>query len=190
MENAALYLLMVGVASAQILVSPESRQCRDLAAMDEAIPSGNLMEYTEGEVMEVKAQIPQTENGVFEFYLCPETDEGDEECLVKMPLNIAGGMGRRFDLAKIPASDEYTIPLEIPKDVTCEKCTLMWMLIQNFCPESMAEPCVSTTATMCADITIVEKKKQQKRDFGNFFKGVFQHAIHGAAKGIAGCGRG
>lgn len=189
MVNAALYLLVVGVASAQILVSPESRQCRDLAAMDEAIPESNLKEYTAGEVMEVKATLPQAESGVFEFYLCPETDPGDEECLVKMPLNIAGGMGKKFDLAKIPKTDDYTIPLEVPQDVTCERCTLLWMLIQNFCPEDASEPCVSTTATMCADISIVEKKKQEKRDFGDFFKGVFQHAVNGAARGIAGCGR-
>ncbi|ROT72998.1 chitin binding-like protein [Penaeus vannamei] len=125
MVNAAFYLLVVGVASAQILVSPESRQCRDLAAMDEAIPESNLKEYTAGEVMEVKATLPQAESGVFEFYLCPETDPGDEECLVKMPLNIAGGMGKKFDLAKIPKTDDYTIPLEVPQDVTCERCTLL-----------------------------------------------------------------
>ncbi|XP_042859555.1 uncharacterized protein LOC122265695 [Penaeus japonicus] len=189
MEKAVLYLLVVGLSTAQVLISPESRQCRDLAALDEAIPSSNLMEYTAGELMEVKAEIPETESGVFEFYLCPETGPEDEECLVKMPLNIAGGMGKKFDLAKIPQSSEYTIPLELPEDVACERCTLLWMLIQNFCPEDVSQPCISTTATMCSDVAIVKKKQQQKRDFGDFFKGVFQHAINGAARGIAGCGR-
>jgi len=64
--------------------------------------------------------------GHFEFSLCPlksKTDQETDECFKQHRLSLADGSGYNYRITAYGAR-EYTIPLILPKDVTCEQCVL------------------------------------------------------------------
>ncbi|XP_069169009.1 uncharacterized protein [Procambarus clarkii] len=157
--------LMVGTCCwAQILVSPPSRSCDELEAMDESSRAVKQPpQYVAGEEMLVKAQVPHVEKGVFEFYLCPKTGPGDEDCLMRWPLEISGVEGRQYKMDKNTQGGEYNIPLIIPDHFTCDSCTLQWTVVTKQCaPEDGGDgagsSCSNQRTTLCSDISIVERK--------------------------------
>nr|XP_045612818.1 uncharacterized protein LOC123767298 [Procambarus clarkii] len=186
MAKHLLLLLTVGTCCwAQLLVSPPSRSCHELEATDESSQEvRQLPEYVAGEEMLVKAQVPHVEEGVFEFYLCPKTGPGDEDCLMRWPLEISGVEGRQYKMDKNTQGGEYNIPLIIPDHFTCDSCTLQWTLVTEQCaPEDGVEvagsSCSNQRTTLCSDISIVERGRRQKRSWG-FIKDIFSGALRGA----------
>ncbi|XP_045613081.1 uncharacterized protein [Procambarus clarkii] len=188
MAKLLLLLLTVGTCCwAQLLVSPPSRNCHELEAADESSQAvKQLPEYVAGEEMLVKAQVPHVEKGVFEFYLCPKTGPGDEDCLMRWPLEISGVEGRQYKMDKNTQGGEYNIPLIIPAHFTCDSCTLQWTVVSEQCsPEDgvvgAGSSCSNQRTTLCSDISIMERKRREKRFwgflaniFGGLLNGVFQ----------------
>ncbi|XP_063602452.1 uncharacterized protein LOC134778535 isoform X2 [Penaeus indicus] len=116
-----------------------------------------MNEYPAGGILMTLAQIPADVKGTFEFYLCPE--EGNtqqEECLIRIPLQLADGSGTQFRMEKIQKEDSYQIPLMLPDEVTCDDCVLQWRVVSEICQD--ASDCDIVDEIFCADVNIREVK--------------------------------
>ncbi|XP_068219350.1 uncharacterized protein [Palaemon carinicauda] len=156
-----------GPVTAQNLLDPIPRPCRNLAGGEDPTSDVEVQrnEYPSGGTMMVLAQVPGGTKGVFEFYLCLEDgNTQDEECLDRQPLQLADGSGPSFDMSKVPASGNFEIPIIIPDNVSCEKCTLQWRVLVEQCIE--AENCQLMDQEFCSDISVREIKGEDKRIFG------------------------
>ncbi|XP_066973520.1 uncharacterized protein [Macrobrachium rosenbergii] len=168
-----LCLILYSISSrvtAQNLLDPIPRPCRSLAG-GPSPPSDvevKRNEYPAGGTMMVLAQVPGGIKGIFEFYLCLEDGNSqDEECLVRQPLQLADGSGTKFDMSTIPEPGNFEIPVVIPDNVSCEKCTLQWRVLVEECPSDMN--CQVMDEEFCADISVREIKVRDKRIFGILF---------------------
>ncbi|XP_042884736.1 uncharacterized protein LOC122261273 [Penaeus japonicus] len=171
-EGSAIYffvftLALLGGTSAQRLLDPIPRQCRNLGDPEEsseAISPVRMNEYPAGGILMTLAQIPADIKGTFEFYLCPEEGNSQqEECLIRIPLQLADGSGTQFKMENIEKTDKYQIPLMLPDEITCDDCVLQWRVVREDC--KTASDCSLMDDTFCADINIREVKENDKRFF-------------------------
>ncbi|KAG7163817.1 putative Lytic polysaccharide mono-oxygenase, cellulose-degrading-containing protein 9 [Homarus americanus] len=132
-------------------------------------------------MMKVMAQVPKVEEGVFEFYICPETDPQDEDCLFKWPLELAGGGRRHFQMNSVTQGGLYEIHVMLPEGLTCDTCILLWTMITKQCEGDNLSSCSTQSSTLCADISIIEKKPRLKRGW-NFLKSTLGRVLKGAAR--------
>nr|XP_045619674.1 uncharacterized protein LOC123771260 [Procambarus clarkii] len=175
----ALFLLSVVTCGCvgQTLIDPIPRPCRSLGSPVswQARPSDKHNEYPSGGLLMALASIPSGVEGVFEFYLCPEeVNSQEEECLERLPLQLADGSGTTFNLSTVTRADKYEIPIVLPDDTTCELCTLQWHLVMKECED---EDCTIVDRVFCSDVTIREAKDSEKRVFGllfNIIGGMFR----------------
>lgn len=162
-------LAVAGGGWGQTLLDPEPRACRtrdDAAVSAEAadeLYQGRRNEYPAGGVLMVLAKVPAGLFGSLEVYLCPD-GEAEEECLDRVPLQLADGSGTSFDLQKVAVADKYEVPVILPDGVTCPTCTLQMRVVSRGC-EDEAE-CPPTEEVTCANLTVREIKSSEKRLFG------------------------
>lgn len=167
--------LLGGSCSAQSLLDPIPRQCRNLGdvEVDSYTKSpARMNEYPAGGILMTLARIPADLKGTFEFYLCPE--EGNtqqEECLIRIPLQLADGSGTQFKMDQIREADSYEIPLMLPDEVTCDDCVLQWRVVTENCQD--VSDCDIVDETFCADVNIREVKENDKRFFHLLFNALF-----------------
>ncbi|KAG7164692.1 putative Lytic polysaccharide mono-oxygenase, cellulose-degrading-containing protein 8 [Homarus americanus] len=194
-----LFVLAVGTVSAQQLISPPSRACRELGAMNSGVNDGtSVPKYSAGQTIRVTAQVPNMKSGAFEFDLCPRADAQDEDCLFKYPLELAEGGGHQFKIESENPGGQYEVSLLLPQGLTCETCTIMvvnhkfrfssqlnkacvelvdliltqWTLITKQCAQDPS--CSSNQRTdLCADISITEEKTRKTRFWGMIKKILF-----------------
>ncbi|XP_042229753.1 uncharacterized protein LOC121871470 [Homarus americanus] len=166
-----LFVLAVGTVSAQQLISPPSRACRELGAMNSGVNDGtSVPKYSAGQTITVTAQVPNMKSGAFEFDLCPRADVQDEDCLFKYPLELAEGGGHQFKIESENPGGQYEVSLLLPQGVTCETCTIMWTLITKQCAQDSS--CSNQRTDLCADISITDEKTRKTRFWGRLAKGV------------------
>ncbi|XP_068234664.1 uncharacterized protein [Palaemon carinicauda] len=159
--------LGVTLVSGQSLISPQPRDCREQGFKGGLPPvTVPLPQYYEGQVMIVKANLVAA-NGNFEFYLCPEANPDDEECLVRIPLRTED-FGKQFDLGEISTAGLYEILLRLPKGITCDSCVLKWVMSVNECSEENDDDCITLTDTVCTDISIVNAPDRRVRGWDFF----------------------
>nr|XP_027232256.1 uncharacterized protein LOC113823767 [Penaeus vannamei] len=143
--------LLGGSCSAQSLLDPIPRQCRNLGdvEVDSYTKSpARMNEYPAGGILMTLARIPADLKGTFEFYLCPE--EGNtqqEECLFRIPLQLADVRDAVQD-GPDPRGDSYEIPLMLPDEVTCDDCVLQWRVVTENCQD--VSDCDIVDETFCA----------------------------------------
>lgn len=83
--------------------------------------------FKAGDIMPVKVQLTANHRGWFEFRLCPHNDktrEATQECLDRNVLRVAGGRSTRTTVYSNVYN--YHIQLQLPEDLTCERCVLQW----------------------------------------------------------------
>ncbi|XP_053647616.1 uncharacterized protein [Cherax quadricarinatus] len=153
----------------QSLIDPIPRPCRTLGRPSdlELDPARSHNEYPAGGVLMALASIPAGLDGVFEFYLCPQSDNSAEECLERIPLELGDGSGSVFNLTSVTRPDKYEIAIRIPDDVTCDLCTLQLRVVVNCRDPSK---CVRVDDVFCSDVTVREAKDSEKRMFALLFQ--------------------
>ncbi|KAI2808292.1 hypothetical protein BLOT_006234, partial [Blomia tropicalis] len=80
--------------------------------------------YHPGSVIDVVIQLVANHLGTFEFSLCPRNsfeERETEECFI--PLKTNGTLKYRLNTHR---KGTFNLPVELPKDVTCERCILRW----------------------------------------------------------------
>ncbi|KAK4300474.1 hypothetical protein Pmani_027325 [Petrolisthes manimaculis] len=155
------YLVVVVVAMmcparGQVLLYPPSRHCYEMGYVPEVgRPALPLPVFPAGEMMWVQAEVPgEGREGMFQFYLCPSARGDQQDCLIKIPVKIGGG-SEVFDLSLLSDKGPYTIPIQLPSDLTCSTCTLMWEVVRRGCEEG-EDPCFEERTTTCVDISVTE----------------------------------
>ncbi|KAK3866169.1 hypothetical protein Pcinc_028285 [Petrolisthes cinctipes] len=131
-----LMLWVIGLCGGQVMVDPITRPCHDLGKTDgaEVAARVSINTYVAGGVMAALVSLPADLSGFFEFYLCPEEgNTAQEECLVRLPLQLADGSGARYDLADVPDKKLHEVLLILPDEVTCDTCTLQLRVVMKKC---------------------------------------------------------
>lgn len=88
--------------------------------------------YVRGSVMTTKVNLTAYHKGWFEFKLCPLetfTTKVTQACLNQTLLPISGSNIYRIDLEsykKGDGSEVYEIDLQLPANITCDRCVLQW----------------------------------------------------------------
>lgn len=109
------------------------------ARRDNELPNGKYIvnppritgDYASGSVLEAKVELTTTHLGYFTFRLCPKTStkrEVSQECLNKYPLKVLTTKGNRetYQIKSEKSNGNYTVPLRLPPNVTCDRCVLQW----------------------------------------------------------------
>ncbi|KAK4296913.1 hypothetical protein Pmani_030624 [Petrolisthes manimaculis] len=148
-----LLLMLGGLCGGQFMVDPITRPCNDMVSTwghvrvtirnggnegktDEAEVTARASKntYVAGGVMAALVSMPADLSGFFEFYLCPEEgNTAQEECLFRLPLQLADGSGIRYHLADVPDKKLHEVLLILPDEVTCDTCTLQLRVVMKKC---------------------------------------------------------
>lgn len=75
----------------------------------------------------MKVLLTASHAGHFEFAVCPLKNKNDietEECFDKYPLSLASGGNKYY--VKSSGNNEHQIKVVLPKDLTCEQCSIRW----------------------------------------------------------------
>ncbi|KAK3882921.1 hypothetical protein Pcinc_012714 [Petrolisthes cinctipes] len=143
-----LMLWVIGLCGGQVMVDPITRPCHDL-------------------VMAALVSLPTDLSGFFEFYLCPEEgNTAQEECLVRLPLQLADGSGTRYDLTDVPDKKLHEVLLILPDEVTCDTCTLQLRVVMKKCTGGGRQLDNGLVINDGEDVTIEmkEEEEEEKKD--------------------------
>uniref|UniRef100_A0A8D8EZG2 (northern house mosquito) hypothetical protein n=1 Tax=Culex pipiens TaxID=7175 RepID=A0A8D8EZG2_CULPI len=122
-----------------------------------------VQQYRKGGVIDVKVMVTANHMGHFEFNLC-DLDEAmgneTEACYGQYPL--LDNKGNRKWYLKSAATGEYLVRVQLPKELTCEHCSLQWTYVAGnnwgWCGDGTgALGCgPQETFRTCSDISILD----------------------------------
>ncbi|XP_042204853.1 uncharacterized protein LOC121854322 isoform X1 [Homarus americanus] len=85
--------------------------------------------YNMNQKLPIEVELTTSHWGHFEFHLCVNNDPThivEQECLDKHILELADGSGTNYPINYIFDPVNLTIPVILPKGVSCTQCVLQW----------------------------------------------------------------